>query len=137
MDLVTEVTTPIAGGDILINGRKPAPRPAIAQATRAVARIVRSLPLLDQLSLARRETYARMGVVLHDEALDAQRRYGTTLGLFVQDKLVGAFSAWRLSEALCSLGFLLTGVGDRGPRPERKLSNCRQCSSCPSSQAEG
>jgi len=82
-------------------------------------RVVCSRALLEQLREDRRQTYAKKAVELHDDALDAQRRFGTTLGLFVDDLLVGAFSAWRLSEALCSLGYLLAGVGVERHSPDK------------------
>ncbi len=88
-------------------------------AARPEVRVVRSPHLLEQLSRARRETYAAHGVVLHDGALDAQRRYGTTLGVFLGNDLVGAFSAWRLSEALLSLGYMLTGTGVERHPPDK------------------
>ncbi len=82
-------------------------------------RPVWSLRLLEQLRRDRRATYARLGVELHDAALDAQRRFGTTIGLFVRGRLIGCFSAWRLSEALCSLGYLLAGVGVERHDPDK------------------
>ena len=73
-------------------------------------RVVRTPQLLEELSRARRDTYAGRGIQVHDAPLDMQRQFGTTLGLFVDGDLVGGFSAWRLSEALCSLGYLLRDV---------------------------
>lgn len=73
-------------------------------------RVVWSAELLEQLNRDRRDTYARLGVKVNDGPLEAQRKFGTTLGLFVEGRLVGGFSVWRLSEALCSLGYLLRGV---------------------------
>jgi hypothetical protein len=80
---------------------------------------VRSSELLDRLSEERRAVYAAMGVELRDGALDAQRRFGTTIGLFVDGRLVGAFSAWRMSEALLSLGHLVASAGIQRYRPDK------------------
>ena len=80
---------------------------------------VRSRDLLEQLSEDRRAVYAALGVELRDGALDAQRRFGTTIGLFVDGRLVGAFSAWRMSEALLSLGHLLAGAGIQRYAPDK------------------
>lgn len=92
---------------------------ATAEEKRVAVRIVRTPALLEQLQRQRRAVYAANGVTLHDEALDAQRRYGTTVGLFLDEELVGGFSVWRLSEALCSLGYLLAGVGVERHDPGR------------------
>jgi hypothetical protein len=80
---------------------------------------VRSPELLDRLSEDRRAVYTSLGVELRDGALDAQRRFGTTIGLFVDGRLVGAFSAWRMSEALLSLGHLVAGVGLQHYPPDK------------------
>jgi hypothetical protein len=85
--------------------------PGVAPAEDVVVRPVQSPQLLEKLSADRRAVYSALGVDLHDGALDAQRRFGTTVGLFIDQRLVGAFSAWRLSEALLSLGYLLGAVG--------------------------
>lgn len=94
------------------NGRaEPAPRVARAEQPPAVVRVVSSPRLIAEFNRARRDTYTALGVTLNDGALDAQRPFGTTLGVFLDGTLIGAFSAWRLSEALCSVGYLLAGLG--------------------------
>jgi GNAT superfamily N-acetyltransferase len=82
-------------------------------------KVVRSSDLLEELMRARRSTYAGRGLEMNDQPVDAQRRFATTLGLFVDGRLVGAFSAHRLSEALCTLGYLLAGVGIERYRPDK------------------
>jgi hypothetical protein len=96
-------------------------RAAVARAPLEEVNIqpVQSRELLDQLSEERRSVYASLGVELRDGALDAQRRFGTTIGLFVEGRLVGAFSAWRMSEALLSLGHLLAAVGIQKYPPDK------------------
>lgn len=82
-------------------------------------RIIRTPALVEELQRRRRAVFAASGVTLRDDALDAQRRYGTTVGLFLGDEPIGGFSVWRLSEALCSLGYLLAGVGVERHDPSR------------------
>jgi GNAT superfamily N-acetyltransferase len=110
MEMVAVDTSPIASV-LAPNGR--------GESERAELRIVRSPQLLDELSRARRETYAQRGVVLHDDALDALRKLGTTIGVFVDGKLVGAMSAVRLSEAPISLGHRLTDVDIDSHPPDK------------------
>lgn len=99
--------------------QKLLPVPELAPVARVAVKVIRSPELFDQLSRDRRATYASFGLELHDDALDAQRRLGTTLGLLVDDRLVGGFSAWRLSEALCSVGYLLRDVPVENHPPDK------------------
>lgn len=85
----------------------------------AEVRILASQAALAELGQLRRRTYEERGIVPGDDALEAQRRCGVTLGLYVRGALVGGLSAWRLSEALCSLGYMLAGVGVETYAPER------------------
>lgn len=87
----------------------------------AEVRPIRSARLLAQMRRDRQRVYALLGVEVHDGALDAMRRFGTTVGLFVDGRVVGGFSCWRLSEALCSLGFALHGLHIERYRPERTV----------------
>lgn len=82
-------------------------------------RVLASPEVLTELGRLRRQTYEARGIVPRDGALEAQRRFGTTLGLYARGVLVGGVSAWRLSEALCSLGYLLVEVGIERHAPER------------------
>jgi GNAT superfamily N-acetyltransferase len=111
MDVIDVVNSPT--GQVLTSGVVGRPDEHIE------VRIVRSPELLDELRRARRETYARRGVVLRDDALDALRALGTTIGVFVDGKLVGAFSAMRLSEAPISLGHRLTQVDIDSHPPDK------------------
>lgn len=112
------------------NGTGSLPRPpgaphdlrtftAPARVPRIEVRVVQSPHLLDQLDRDRRAVYAAMGIQTNDGPLEAIRRFGTTLGLFVDGRLVGGFSAWRLSEGLLSLGYLLRGVEIEKYPPDR------------------
>lgn len=86
---------------------------------RVEIRVVRSASLIEELCQQRRATFARHGVELRDGALDAMRRFATNIVLFVNGRPVGAFAAWRLSEAPCSLGYALAGCGIERHPPDR------------------
>jgi len=88
---------------------------------RVEVRPVVSGALFEQMCRDRRKTYAALGVELHDDVLDAVRRFGTTLGVFVDGRLVGGFSCWRLSEGLCSLGFTLQRLHLERYQPDRTV----------------
>ncbi len=94
-------------------------RVGTAAASRIEVRPIASRRQLEQMRRDRRQTYARLGVDLHDDALDLMRRFGTTLGLFVDGSLVGGFSCWRLSEALCSLGYAVQRLHLENFPPDR------------------
>ncbi len=85
----------------------------------AEVRVLDSVEAVASLVRARRRALEAGGIGAGEAALDAQRAFATNLGLFIDGQLIGGISAWRLSEALCSLGYLLGGVGVERHAPER------------------
>lgn len=93
--------------------------PVAAVGARVETRVVHSPALIEELCRQRHATFARHGLRLRDGALDALRRFATNVALFVDGRPVGAFAAWRLSEAPCSLGYTLAGCDIQRHPPDR------------------